>query len=202
MGYFESEIAVKLKIIVVLLLVSCTGLYAQVDFSKKLSSAAIELTQQQVEYDPQYFSIKYPNGDVPSDKGVCTDVIIRAYRKLGIDLQKEVHEDMRDNFNVYPKNWGLKRTDKNIDHRRVPNLMKYFSRHGIVKKLTTTSDDYLPGDIVAWNLGGAITHIGVVVDKKSQDEKRNMIVHNIGNGQELADCMFMYKIIGHYSFKK
>jgi uncharacterized protein YijF (DUF1287 family) len=177
-------------------------LQAQNDFSKKLSSAAIELTHQQVEYDPRYFSIKYPNGDVPSNKGVCTDVIIRAYRKLGIDLQKEVHEDMKSNFSLYPKNWGLKSTDKNIDHRRVPNLMKYFSRHGTVKKMTTKPDDYLPGDIVAWNLGGAITHIGIVVDKKSNDEKRYLIVHNIGNGQELADCLFTYKVIGHYSFKK
>ncbi len=126
------------RIIVVLLLAAFVSLYAQDDFSKKLSSAAIALAQQQVEYDPQYFSIKYPNGDVPSDKGVCTDVIIRAYRKLGIDLQKEVHEDMLAHFNEYPKNWGLKKTDKNIDHRRVPNLMKYFSRHGTVKKVTTT----------------------------------------------------------------
>jgi uncharacterized protein YijF (DUF1287 family) len=201
-GNFKSEIGVKSKIMVGVLLVLCTSLYAQVDFSKRLSDAAIELTQQQVQYDPQYFSIKYPNGDVPSDKGVCTDVIIRAYRKLGIDLQKEVHEDMLSNFNVYPKNWGLKKTDKNIDHRRVPNLMKYFSRHGVVKKISTNSDDYLPGDIVAWNLGGAITHIGFVVDKKSNDGKRNMIVHNIGAGQVLEDMLFTYKIIGHYSFKK
>lgn len=190
------------RIIVVLLLAAFVSLYAQDDFSKKLSSAAIALAQQQVEYDPQYFSIKYPNGDVPSDKGVCTDVIIRAYRKLGIDLQKEVHEDMLAHFNEYPKNWGLKKTDKNIDHRRVPNLMKYFSRHGTVKKVTTNPDDYLPGDIVAWNLGGAITHIGIVVDKKSHDEKRYLIVHNIGNGQEISDCLFTYKIIGHYSFSK
>jgi hypothetical protein len=184
------------------LLVLCTSLYAQVDFFKKLSDAAIELTHQQVQYDPQYFSIQYPNGDVPSDKGVCTDVIIRGYRKLGIDLQKEVHEDMINNFSVYPKNWGLKKTDKNIDHRRVPNLMKYFSRYGTEKKITNSPTDYLPGDIVAWNLGGAITHIGFVVDKKSPDGKRNMIVHNIGNGQVLEDMLFDYKIIGHYSFTR
>ena len=174
-------------------------MHAQDDFSKKLSSAALELTKQQVKYDPQYFSIKYPNGDVPSDKGVCTDVIIRAYRKLNIDLQKEVHEDMRDNFNLYPKNWGLKKTDKNIDHRRVPNLMKYFSRHGTVKKISDNPADYAPGDIVTWNLGGAITHIGIVVDKKTSDG-RYLIVHNIGGGQVLEDILFSYKIIGHYSF--
>jgi uncharacterized protein len=193
---------VKRRILICLLYFSATALQAQDAFSKKLSVAALELTKQQVEYDPQYFSIAYPNGDVPADKGVCTDVIIRAYRQVGIDLQKEVHEDMRDHFDVYPKNWGLKKTDKNIDHRRVPNLMKYFSRKGTVKKITADAVDYVPGDIVCWNLGGAITHIGIVVDQKSADDKRYLIVHNIGNGQELSDCLFTYKIIGHYSFRK
>ncbi len=190
------------RIIMALVLTCSANLFAQDAFSMKLSSAALELTHQQVQYDPQYFSIMYPNGDIPSSKGVCTDVIIRAYRKLGIDLQKEVHEDMRDNFNVYPKSWGLKKTDKSIDHRRVPNLMKYFSRHGAIKKVTNNPADYVPGDIVSWNLGGAITHIGIVVDKKSNDGKRYLIVHNIGNGQELSDCLFKYNIIGHYSFRK
>jgi uncharacterized protein len=139
---------------------------------------------------------------VPADKGVCTDVIIRAYRKLGIDLQKEVHEDMRANFGLYPKIWDLTKPDKNIDHRRVPNLMTYFSRAGKVKSITKMAIDYLPGDIVCWNLGGGITHIGIVVDKKSDDGMRNLVVHNIGNGQELSDCLFTYKIIGHYSFMK
>jgi len=174
----------------------------QGDFFLRLSAAALELTKQQVQYDPAYFKIIYPDGDVPANKGVCTDVIIRAYRKLEIDLQKEVHEDMRVNFNLYPKNWGLTKTDTNIDHRRVPNLMKYFSRHGTIKLITSISSDYKPGDIVAWNLGGGITHIGIVVNKKSEDEQRYLIVHNIGNGQELSDCLFTYKIIGHYSFQK
>lgn len=192
----------RAKVFFVLVLQACTPtLFAQTEFSQKLSTAAQELTKQQVSYDPQYFSISYPNGDVPSDKGVCTDVIIRAYRKVGIDLQKEVHEDMAANFSKYPKNWGLKKTDKNIDHRRVPNLMTYFSRHGTVKIISTNSSDYVPGDIVCWNLGGAITHIGIVVDKKSEDGKRYMIVHNIGGGQVLEDVLFSYKIIGHYSFK-
>lgn len=163
-----------------------------------LSSAALELTKDEVVYDPSYFSIKYPNGDVPKGKGVCTDVIIRAYRKLGIDLQKEVHEDMKANFNLYPKIWGLNSTDKNIDHRRVPNLMTFFSRKGTVKPITKNPDDYKPGDIICWNLGGAITHTGIVVNKKSQDNKRFMIVHNIGAGQVLQDCLFSFKIIGHY----
>lgn len=173
----------------------------EVSFAERLSTAAIALTQNEVEYDPAYFSIDYPNGDVPEGKGVCTDVIIRAYRQLGIDLQKEVHEDMKANFDEYPKIWGLSSTDKNIDHRRVPNLMKYFERHGTVLKKSKVAADYKPGDIVSWNLGGATTHIGIVVNKKSADGARYLISHNIGNGQELSDCLFSYKIIGHYSFK-
>jgi len=163
-----------------------------------LSDGALALIEQDVTYDPAYFSIDYPNGDVPSDKGVCTDVIIRAYRKIGIDLQKEVHEDMKANFGAYPKIWGLAATDKNIDHRRVPNLMTFFKRKGAEKTISKKTIDYIPGDIVCWSLGGALTHIGIVVDKKSKDGKRNLIVHNIGAGQVLEDCLFDFKIIGHY----
>ena len=170
-------------------------------FAERLSDAAIALTHDRVSYDPSYFSIDYPNGDIPEGKGVCTDVVIRAYRKLGIDLQKEVHEDMKAHFALYPQNWGLERTDRNIDHRRVPNLMKYFERHGEVLTTSQKAEDYRPGDIVCWNLGGAITHIGIVVNKKSRDGKRFLISHNIGNGQELSDCLFEYRIIGHYAFK-
>ncbi len=170
-------------------------------FEEQLSEAALKLTSQEVVYDPSYFSIDYPNGDVPSGRGVCTDVIIRAYRQLGLDLQKEVHEDMKTNFDHYPKIWGLAKPDPNIDHRRVPNLMKYFERYGIVKPITDNPKDYVPGDIVCWNLGGAITHIGIVVNKKSDDKKRFLVVHNVGNGQVLEDCLFNYKIIGHYTFR-
>ncbi len=165
-----------------------------------LSDAAINLTKQDVIYDPSYFSIDYPNGDVPSDKGVCTDVIIRAYRKIGIDLQKEVHEDMKANFSLYPKNWGLRTTDKNIDHRRVPNLMTFFKRKGAEKPITVQPMSYLPGDVVCWSLGNGLTHTGIVVNKKSQDGKRNLIVHNIGAGQVLEDCLFKFEIIGHYRY--
>lgn len=170
------------------------------DFSTKLCTAAIELTQQQVTYDPSYFRIDYPNGDVPANKGVCTDVIIRAYRKLGIDLQKLVHEDMKKNFEIYPKKWGLKTTDKNIDHRRVSNLMTFFKRHGQQLPIGNASADYKPGDIVTWDLGNGITHIGIVINKKSSDNSRHLIVHNIGNGQEIADCLFNYSITGHYRY--
>jgi uncharacterized protein len=171
-------------------------------FPEKLSLAAISLTKADVTYDPGYFSMAYPNGDVPGDKGVCTDVIIRAYRQLGIDLQQEVHEDMQANFAEYPQYWGLAGTDTNIDHRRVPNLMTFFSRNGVVKPITDNPQDYLPGDIVCWNLGGGTTHIGLVVNKKSATGSRYLIVHNIGGGQVLADCLFDYKIIGHYTYKK
>lgn len=177
-----------------------SGGNCQSDFAYKLSNATIELTNDKVVYDPTYFIISYPDGDIPHGKGVCTDVIIRAYRKLGIDLQKLVHEDMSAHFELYPRIWGLKKPDKNIDHRRVPNLMVFFSRFGKIKPISSNSTDYLPGDIVCWDLGGNIPHIGIVVDRKSTDGKRYMVVHNIGRGQELSDCLFQYKIIGHYQY--
>lgn len=171
------------------------------DFYKKLSNAAIELTKDKVVYDPRYYTIPYPNGDVPADKGVCTDVIIRAYRKLGIDLQQKIHEDMKANFSKYPKKWGMKSTDKNIDHRRVPNQATFFSRFGSVKKISDKAEDYIVGDIVTWDLGGGITHIGIVTDRMSADKKRPLIAHNIGQGQVLQDCLFSYKVTGHYTYR-
>ena len=177
--------------------------YGQANFFDTLADSTLVLTEQSVRYDPSYFSIDYPNGDIPSDKGVCTDVVIRAYRKLGVDLQKEVHEDMISNFNKYPKNWGLTRPDKNIDHRRVPNLMTYFTRQGAELEISQNPKDYQPGDVVCWSLGGGITHIGIVVDKTSSyDTDRHLIVHNIGSGQVLEDVLFEYRIIGHYRFEK
>lgn len=191
------------KVLLIILCCSISACFSQIQVeSITLSDAALELTKQEVSYDPSYFSISYPNGDVPANKGVCTDVVIRAYRNVGIDLQKEVHEDMKANFNAYPNIWGLSATDKNIDHRRVPNLMEYFKREGADQQISKSACNYVPGDIVCWNLGGAITHIGIVVDKKSEDRKRNLIVHNIGGGQVLADCLFDYKIIGHYRYTK
>jgi uncharacterized protein len=175
---------------------------AQVSFYARLADSTLTLTKQNVRYDPAYVRLSYPNGDVPADRGVCTDVIIRAYRKLGIDLQKEVHEDMKANFGLYPKMWGLSRPDRNIDHRRVPNLMTFFSRHGVVKPISTRANDYKPGNIVTWDLGRGLTHIGIVSNKKSADGQRYLIVHNIGAGQVLEDCLFSYKIIGHYQFSK
>lgn len=188
------------SLIIILISLSFVG-FSQ-DFYQQVSACAIGLTHDSVVYDPAYFSIAYPNGDVPKGKGVCTDVVIRTYKKMGIDLQKEVHEDMKQNFSAYPKLWGLTKTDTNIDHRRVPNLMTYFKRQGAEKGISADPKVYLPGDIVAWNLGGAITHIGVVIDQKSIDKKRNLIVHNIGQGQVAEDVLFDYTIIGHYRYKK
>ena len=169
-------------------------------FGKDLSDAALGLTREEVIYDPAYYSMDYPGGDVPQGRGVCTDVIIRAYRILDIDLQKEVHEDMAAHFELYPKLWGLSHPDSNIDHRRVPNLMLFFERHGTRKGISAEAEDYVPGDIVCWNLGGAVTHIGIVTDRKSVDGQRNLVVHNIGGGQVLEDCLFDYRIIGHYVY--
>ncbi|MFL9845833.1 DUF1287 domain-containing protein [Flavobacterium rhizosphaerae] len=185
----------------VLLFLLLTAPTQQTDFYHKLSDAAIALTKDKVEYDPAYYSIPYPNGDVPKGKGVCTDVVIRAYRKLGIDLQKEVHEDMKVNFSKYPKKWGLKGPDTNIDHRRVPNLQVFFSRKGISLPVTQNAADYKPGDIVTWNLTPKITHIGLVVDVKGA-RGRYKIVHNIGAGQVMEDVLFDYKISGHYRYGK
>lgn len=165
-----------------------------------LTHAAKALTQDHVIYNGAYFKIPYPNGDVPSQYGVCTDVVIRAYRKLGIDLQKEVHDDMAKHFSLYPNYWGLKTTDRNIDHRRVPNLMKFFERFGTTKTISKNPNDYLPGDIVAWDLGRGFLHIGIVVDETSEDGSRYKIVHNIGDGQVVEDMLFDYKIIGHYRY--
>lgn len=170
-------------------------------FFDKLSDAALTLTKDKVRYDGTYHKIPYPNGDVPKGIGVCTDVVIRAYRKLGIDLQKEVHEDMKANFSKYPKSWGLKSTDTNIDHRRVPNLQKFFTRKGKSIPVTNKAADYKPGDIVTWMLSGNLPHIGIVVDKKSSKNSGGyMVVHNIGSGQELEDCLFDYKVTGHYRY--
>jgi uncharacterized protein len=175
-------------------------LAAQTTFASHLADAALTLTKQKVQYDGSYFELSYPNGDVPANKGVCTDVIIRAYRKVGIDLQKQVHEDMAANFAKYPKKWGLKKTDKNIDHRRVPNLMTFFVRKGASKSITADPKDYLAGDVVCWLLNGNLTHIGIISNQKTADGQRLFIVHNIGAGQVLEDCLFRFKMIGHYRY--
>lgn len=166
----------------------------------ELVQAAIERTTHQVTYDGRYLKIAYPGGDVPDNIGVCTDLVIRSYRKIGIDLQKEVHEDMRAHFSAYPKNWGLKRPDTNIDHRRVPNLQVFFRRHGKELPVTKDAQEYKVGELVTWMLPGNLPHIGIVTDKRSVDGKRPLIVHNIGQGPKLEDMLFAYPITGHYRY--
>ena len=173
-------------------------------FEEKLSNAAISIIDESIVYTPDYVSIKYPNGDVPAKTGVCTDLVIRAYRKLGIDLQKEVHEDLKANFSLYPnlKKWGLKKPDTNIDHRRVPNLEVFFTRKGKKLEVSTNPNDYKTGEIVTWMINGKLPHIGIVTHKKSADGKRPLLVHNVGGGQVLEDCLFSYEIVGHFKYVK
>ena len=189
-------------VLVVCLLIPGVAFSDKVSFSEAIIKAAKERTQHQVRYDGRYMRIGYPNGDVPADMGVCTDVVIRSYRQLGIDLQKEVHEDMAAHFNAYPSKriWGLKKTDKNIDHRRVPNLQVFFQRHGQSVAVTNNADDYKAGDLVTWMLPGNLPHIGIVVDQRSADGKRPMVVHNIGAGPQLEDMLFEFRITGHYRY--
>lgn len=167
-----------------------------------LVRAAIERTTHSVRYDGRYFSIPYPGGDVPPDVGVCTDVVIRAYRKTGIDLQERVHRDMEAHFEAYPsrKIWGLTKPDPNIDHRRVPNLQVFFSRKGEILPVSGDSLDYRPGDLVTWMLPGNLPHIGIVTDALHPETGNPMIVHNIGAGPKREDMLFAYPITGHYKY--
>jgi uncharacterized protein YijF (DUF1287 family) len=161
---------------------------------------ALAQTEQTTIYDPAYVRLTYPGGDLPMERGVCADVIVRAFRKGGVDLQKEVHEDMRRDFAAYPKRWGLRAPDTNIDHRRVPNLMTYFKRRGKSLPITSDAKDYEPGDVVAWDLGGGQTHIGLVVNLRPREGERYYVVHNIGAGARLEDVLFAWRQIGHYRY--
>ena len=170
---------------------------------KQVVEAALEQTRQTLSYDPSYVKLDYPGGDVPQETGVCSDVIVRAFRKGGVDLQKEIHEDMAHDFAAYPRKWGLTRPDPNIDHRRVPNLMTYFERKEKALPVSTNAKDYLPGDVVAWELteGGAL-HIGIVTNILSEATSGYQIAHNIGAGARVEDVLFAWRIIGHYRYFK
>lgn len=167
---------------------------------KQLVESAIDQTKVTTGYDPSYVGIDYPGGDVPLETGVCSDVVVRAFRKAGIDLQKEIHDDMGRAWAVYPRKWGAGLPDANIDHRRVLNLMTYFDRQGKTRPITTDRDDYLPGDIVTWDLSSGIEHIGIVVNTWSDVGKGYMIVHNIGAGARAEDVLLNWKITGHYRY--
>jgi len=170
--------------------------------AEKLVAAARKQVGVTLTYDAAYSRLDYPGGDVPRERGVCTDVLVRAYRDgLGIDLQVLVHEDMRRAFSAYPTLWGLKKTDRNIDHRRVPNLQAFFKRAGAALAVSERGADYLPGDIVSQMLPGNLPHIAIVADERSPDGSRPLVVHNIGAGARLEDVLFSYKITGHYRYE-
>lgn len=172
-------------------------------FYEMLELAALERTNHKVRYDGSYVTLTYPGGDVPANTGVCTDVVIRSYRAIDIDLQVLVHEDMKTHFDQYPSSriWGLNKPDKNIDHRRVPNLQVFFTRHGESLSITGNPDDYQPGDIVTWTVRGNRPHIGIVTGQRSERTDNPLIVHNIGLGPKLNDMLFSFPITGHYRYK-
>lgn len=171
-------------------------------FEHDFNLAAIERTQHNVTYDGAYVAIAYPNGDVPENTGVCTDVVVRAYRAIGADLQQLVHEDMASHFSQYPSQriWGLTQPDKNIDHRRVPNLQAFFARHGSTLAISNNAQDYQTGDIVTWQLPGNLPHIGIVTQRTAPETGNPLIVHNIGQGPKLEDMLFDYPVTGHYRY--
>jgi uncharacterized protein len=167
---------------------------------KLIIDGAIDQVGKTTSYDPSYQSLDYPNGDVPIETGVCSDVIVRAFRKANTDLQKDLHEDMKSNFSTYPTKWGMSGPDANIDHRRVLNLQTYFERKGKSVGISENSNTYLPGDVVSWDLGGGATHIGMVINVWYKPSQRYLIVHNIGAGTRMEDVLFAWKITGHYRY--
>ncbi|ROQ24323.1 DUF1287 domain-containing protein [Gallaecimonas pentaromativorans] len=188
-----------MKCLFPLMLLLASG--AQATEAEALVAAAKARTEQAVRYDGRYFTIGYPGGDVPAGLGVCTDVVIRSYRRLGVDLQQKVHEDMAQHFALYPSKriWGLSRPDSNIDHRRVPNLQVFFSRHGQSLPVSQDPAAYRPGDLVTWMLPGNLPHIGIVSDQRAPSGNL-MVVHNIGRGPEQDDSLLRFPITGHYRY--
>ena len=180
--------------------IQTSAIVAISSFQDHLARQAELRLQSNVTYDGRYVKIGYPMGDVPKNIGVCTDVVIRSFRGLGIDLQQRVHEDMKRNFHRYPNNWRLSKPDTNIDHRRVPNLMTYFKRIGASLAVTHNPADYKVGNIVTWDLGQGLTHIGIVSNSVSAITGNPLIVHNIGAGPELNDMLFKHRITGHFNY--
>ena len=170
-------------------------------FGQLLAAAARAQVSVTLQYDPAYVRLAYPGGDVPIERGVCSDVLIRAFRKQGVDLQRLVHEDMQENFARYPQNWRLRRPDSNIDHRRVLNLQKLFERRGLSRPTTRDPADYWVGDIVAYMLPGELPHIGIVAESRTEDAQRRLLIHNIGAGAQIEDVLFAYRITGHYRWE-
>lgn len=184
-------------LLAVLLATAVTALAAPPEVAKLLDAAHRQVGVTHL-YDGGYVRLDYPGGDVPADRGVCTDVVIRALRATGLDLQKEVHEDMRRHFAAYPKLWGLSRPDRNIDHRRVPNLETWLRRQGHGLAASAMASDYRPGDLVSWRLPGGLPHIGLVSDRKVRGADRYLVVHNIGQGTRVEDVLLAWPPVGHF----
>lgn len=197
----ERYLAVRRAVLVCLCLCLALPVWAQPIQPEQLVSAARQQVGVTLGYDPVYRRLDYPGGDVPLSTGVCTDVLIRALRAQGLDLQQAVHEDMRAHFSAYPDNWGLKRPDRNIDHRRVPNLMTWLRRQGLAQPPSEAASAYRGGDVVTWDLGNGLTHIGIVSDRRSA-QGVPLILHNIGRGTREEDILFAFKVTGHYRFTR
>jgi len=195
-----KQLVKKFGITFVVVLLGVAGIAGGTPLERDLVDAAVERTRHQVRYDGSYRKIAYPLGDVPDQVGVCTDLVIRAYRALGVDLQQLVHQDMVGHFADYPQIWGLTRPDSNIDHRRVPNLQRFLERNGQVLPISQAGDDYRGGDLVTWVLPGNRPHIGIVTDLRAPGTGRPLIAHNIGWGPRLEDMLFQYRIAGHYKY--
>ena len=171
-------------------------------WAEKLIAAAEDQIGVTLVYDPAYVGLEFPNGDLPRERGVCTDVVVRAYRDaFEFDLQKEVNQDMKQHFRAYPKIWGLKRPDRNIDHRRVPNLQTFFKRRGAALPVSRNASHYLPGDVISQMLPRNLPHIAIVTHYRSRDGERPLVIHNIGAGTRLEDRLFDFPITGHYRFE-
>jgi uncharacterized protein YijF (DUF1287 family) len=187
------------RLLLAFALLSAAPAWAQTD-AERVAAAALAQVGVTLHYAPEYRRLDYPGGDLPLDRGVCTDVVIRALRAVGVDLQVEVHRDMQANFASYPADWGLRRPDASIDHRRVPNLEHFFRRHGKALPIRRDATGFLPGDLASWRLDGGQPHIGVVSAERSADGQRPLIVHNIGAGAQLEDVLFEWKMTGHFRY--
>ncbi len=196
-----GRLALRRSAAIAALVLAAAGARAEGEFGRRLAHAAAAQIGVTLHYDPAYTRLDYPGGDVPLVRGVCSDVAIRAFRSEGIDLQLLVHRDMRANFAAYPRNWGLRRPDRNIDHRRVLNLQRFFSRRGLALPVTQRAGDYRAGDLVAYTLPGNLPHIGIVAAGSRTDGARPMLIHNIGLGVRREDVLFAWPIVGHYRWR-
>lgn len=176
------------------------SLGASANSGDRLAAAALELSRQNISFDPSYYKIPYPDGDIPASRGAAADVLVRCFRKTGIDLQRVVHDDMADNFRAYPQVFGNNSPDPNIDHRRIANLQRFFERHGERLETSRNLQNYRPGDIVVWSLANAESHIGIVVPGPGKDSGEPWVVHHMGDGMRWEDALLDYKIEGHFRY--